>query len=138
MATRSLGAGIDDAMMGRKRSRKSSSGTKNPNIFDDFTPAGGKQAQGAAPSKSQTMASQISQNYQPQGGGGAADMAQMAAMASGNPYAMGASLGLEVLQGAQKKQRQYEENLYRSELQKLQRQQAATRDLVDLARGLKL
>lgn len=70
-------------------------------------------------------------------GGSGADIAASGMMASGNPYAMAGGLGLAVL-SANKKQKQEQENAKAQyENQRIQNQQSALSNMMQVAEGLR-
>lgn len=70
-------------------------------------------------------------------GGSAMDIGTGALMASGNPYAMGAGVGLAVLSASQKREQAEEEARYMREQNKISSQKEALSRLMDMSNSLK-
>ena len=71
-------------------------------------------------------------------GGSTSEIASSALLASGNPYAMGAGLGLATISAIRKKNQQEKQQSALMENQRRQRQVQALQSLVSTARGLSL
>lgn len=83
---------------------------------------------GAAQAGAQTLAS----------GGDASAVASSALIGSGNPYAMGAGVGLAVLSAREKRKQAEQEMLYKAKLENISRQQAVISNLMNLTQRLGL
>lgn len=73
-----------------------------------------------------------------QSGGSTTDILSGALMGSGNPYAMGASVGLAVLSAREKRKQAEQKMLYKAKLENISRQQAVISNLMNLTQRLTL
>lgn len=96
-------------------------------VDDNFGATTGGANARAASSVAQTVSS----------GGSTADIATAGLMASGNPYAMGAGLGLSVLSAGQKRREQEENTKALAKQDRIQRQQRALENLTSVSQGLR-
>jgi hypothetical protein len=71
------------------------------------------------------------------GGGNAMDIAGSGLMMSGNPYAMAAGAGLMVASGAQKRKDQERQAQWQAKQDRIQRQQAAISNLINVSNSLR-
>lgn len=70
-------------------------------------------------------------------GGSPLDIATSAGMASGNPYAVGAALGLGTISAINKSKQQREQNRYLAELQRVKARQDAIDRLASIGQNLR-
>lgn len=71
------------------------------------------------------------------GGGSAADVVSGGLMATGNPYAIGAAAGLQVLSASKKREQRNRELQYQAKLERISRQQRALENMTGIAQSLR-
>lgn len=70
-------------------------------------------------------------------GGGTADVISGSLMASGNPYAIAAAAGIQVLSASKKRDQRNKELQYKAKLERISRQQRALESMTGVAQSLR-
>ena len=120
------------------RSRASSVDNSMPNDIYDRTQIDSGKSDGSM--RTQAITSNVAQQYAGSSGQGTntADIAGNAMLMSGNPYAMGAGLGLKVLSANQKRKQADREARYKARLAQISNTQSALNNLVNISSRLSI
>jgi hypothetical protein len=104
--------------------------------YENLTQNDGMDIPSAKPSPNYSGSGMAAANTMSQGGD-PMDVASSAAMASGNPYAMGAALGLQTISSINKAKQQREQNKYVAEVQRVKARQDAIDRLASIGQNLR-